>query len=145
DILRFFQKNDAEPITAACNRGPSHGPRSVRTVALSHDGRGGMRVAARHAWFDLGTCKGTLLRAYDTQATAIANGLLFVYRTSCARGARGERGVARPLMPGLREASSPGADGRREGGRGMIAPARVSLERDVVSFEGRYAGDAGRI
>ena len=98
-LLRFFQRDpSAEAMTASCGLGPDIF-QSVRSYALGHAADGGMRFAFRQAWFDYVPCKGELLRGFDTKLAPIANGLAFVYRTSCPTCEGGKRERLNVITP----------------------------------------------
>ncbi|MDC0740369.1 hypothetical protein [Polyangium mundeleinium] len=81
--LRYLQSDDASPIAMAC--GPDTGePRGVDTYLLEASRPEGPRYTVVETWLDGKSCKGLVLRRYQTAVKPLAGGLAYAYRTHCA-------------------------------------------------------------
>jgi hypothetical protein len=110
--LRFLQANaEAPAMTVNCGWG-SNLDRAVEAYRLEPREGEAHRYTHQYAWFNYATCKGRLLRSYETEVRSIANDLAFAYRSRCAACGDGTREVLNIVLPSVH-----GTDLTSDGGR----------------------------
>ena len=98
---RFFQDNPEAPaLTVSCGRGDDV-YRAMESFQLGPGPDGAMRYAHQTAWFNQMRCKGRLLRSVEARPEPLAGGLVYAYRTRCARCAEGAREVLHLVIPAV--------------------------------------------
>lgn len=137
--LRFFQSDaSAIPFTFNCGRGDAL-DRSIESFTLAPQPDGTARFLYRHAWVDLSTCRGRMLRSWDVGAVPVAGGLAFAYRTSCERCAPGKKEQLHLVTGTPRSVTLRGGSSRFTYFTWVTEAVEISIEEGVsASYAGTF-------
>ena len=144
--LRFYHANpDVPAYTTSCGRGDP-GPRSVESFTLARRADGSFHYVYHHVWFDFATCKGILLRHFDTPVTPIASGLAFAYRSKCAGCGEGSRERLHLVLPTSIRARVTSETGQFSYWTYMTEAVEASIEQGgSATFDFTFEGSGVRL